>query len=138
MPPTDQQQLKKAEEKAPPSNPKTDNEAYRRDQQKQAQGTSNTATANIYISSLTQDGSNVYVGAIVDNQTSGTCTAHFSSGTSAFNLTAPLGVVTNYYACQGFNVPKSSFPHKGPWSVKVDFTNQAASGSTATQQIDVN
>jgi hypothetical protein len=136
-PPSDQQKLQQEQKKAAPTNPKKDNEASRRQQQSEAQANQGSKVS-IYISSLTQDDSMVYVGAIVEGQSSGTCTANFTSGSNSLTKQAPVGIVTSYYACQGFNVPKSEFPAKGNWSVKVDFSNGSAIGSTDTKNFTIN
>ena len=141
-PPTDQEILQEEERKAGPTDPKTDNEAYRRQQQAE-QNSSNansgnpTNSATVSMGSLSQDAANVYVSAIVEGQTTGTCTARLTSGSQVLTKTAPLGLVTNYYACQGFTVPKSEFPTKGVWDVKIEFVNGSTTGSTSTQKITV-
>lgn len=62
----------------------------------------------------------VIVRAIVDGITKGQCTATFSkAGQKSISKTAPIGIVTSYYACQGFDVPVSQFPSKGSWEVEV-------------------
>ena len=141
-PKTDQEILREQEKEAGPTDPKTDNEAYRRQQQAE-QNSSNansgnpTNSATISIGSLSQDASNVYVSAIVEGQTTGTCTVRFTSGSQTVIKTAPLGLVTNYYACQGFTVPKTELPTKGLWDVKIEFINGSTTGSTSTQKITV-
>ncbi|TAK89113.1 hypothetical protein EPO04_03360 [Patescibacteria group bacterium] len=135
--PTDQQKLQEEERQAGPTDPKTDNEAYRRQQQSQTQSSSasSSATASVSISSLTQDATNVYVSGVVDGQTKGTCTARLSSGSQTITKTAPLGLVTNYYACQGFTITKTEFPAKGSWDVKIEFVNGSTTGSSPTERI---
>lgn len=70
-------------------------------------------------SARTSDGK-VRVRALVSGLKSGYCTATFEkSGVRSVEQTVPIGIVTSYYACQGFDIPVSQFPSKGTWTVEV-------------------
>lgn len=142
-PKTEQEKLQEQQQKATSYDPDTDNEAYYREQQAkqqpQTQSSSNgKATASVYFSSISQGDGNVYINAIVDKQTSGTCTLNLTkSGSQTITRTAPLGMVTSYYACQGFTLKRSEFPSTGDWTAVVSFTNNASEGKTPPETVTI-
>lgn len=147
---TDQERLQEEEKQAGERDPKTESEAYQR-QQNQAtakeNGSASTSSgsnsnsggaANPTITSAGQSGDMIYVNAIVDNQTNGTCTLVASkNGSTTVTRTAALGLVTSYYACQGFNVERSAFGSAGEWSVVVKFSNGSTSGQSEARKVSV-
>ncbi len=140
---TDQQKLQEEEQKAGDRDPKTESEAYQRQQNSTSTGaqsgnsSSNTA-ANPTITQLGQSGDTIYVNAIVDGQKSGTCTLEATkAGSATVTRTAQLGLVTSYYACQGFNVERSAFGSAGNWNVVVKFSNGSVSGTSESRSLTV-
>lgn len=100
-------------------------------EQKAAQKAAQPGVINPQITSIDQNSTSVMVRAMVNNVTSGTCTLKLQkSGQTDITQTAPLAQVTSYYACQGFNVPKSQIPSKGQWTVTVLFSNDQGSGQS--------
>jgi flagellum-specific peptidoglycan hydrolase FlgJ len=80
----------------------------------------------------------VIVRAIVDEVTSGSCTVIFSKqGYDDIKKSASVGLVATYYACKGFNVPRSQFPVKGEWQVRVEFNSETAEGTSETKAVVV-
>lgn len=140
-PKTEQQKLQEEEKKAGTPDPKTDNEAYRRAQTTNTQTTAaaqgGKTKADIYISSISQSDGNTYINAIVNGQTSGTCTLTLTKSGATVTRTAPLAIVTSYYACQGFTVERAAFSSTGDWTATVTFTNNVSEGKTDPQTITI-
>lgn len=140
---TDQQKLQEEEKEAGERDPKTESEAYQRQQSSStSSGTSGTSSsngsANPTITQLGQSGDSIFVNAIVDGQKSGTCTLEATKAGSATVIrTAQLGLVTSYYACQGFNVERSAFGSAGNWNVVVKFSNGSASGTSESRSLTI-
>ncbi len=141
---TDQQKLQEEEKQAGARDPKTESEAYQRQQNSDASGSSgnslsiSTVTANPTITQLGQSGNTIYVNAIVDGQKSGTCTLEATkAGSATVTRTANLGLVTSYYACQGFNVERSAFGSAGNWNVVVKFSNGSTSGTSESRILTI-
>ncbi|HVE80969.1 MAG TPA: hypothetical protein VNA68_02405 [Candidatus Dormibacteraeota bacterium] len=131
---TEQQILQEEEAKAN-LDPKKDNEAYYRQQNGATE--QQTGRANVNITSLGQDASMVYAAAMVDGQTSGTCTLVMTkAGSPRATGQAPLKLITSYYACQ-VEISKSSLA-KGEWEAKIEFSSDKAKGVSDTQKITVN
>lgn len=141
---TDQQKLQEEEQQAGDRDPKTESEAYQRQQNSTASGGSTSGnaatsgTANPTITQLGQSGDTVYVNAIVDGQKNGTCTLEATkAGSATVTRTANLGLVTSYYACQGFNVERSAFGSAGNWIVVVKFNNGSTSGTSESRSLTI-
>jgi hypothetical protein len=92
---------------------------------------------NITRASQQSDGT-VAVAAIVGSTSSGTCTAKFFQGSSSFTRTTNVMLVTNYYACGEFDVPKADFSSTGTWSVNVTVNSGGASATSDDKQVTVN
>jgi cytoskeletal protein RodZ len=143
-PQTDQQAIQEQEKEAKPVDPKTSNEAYARSQaapsstSQAATNTTSKQSAAPTITSIGQSGDTVYINAIVDNQTNGTCTLTLhKEGAPSVTRSAPLGLVTSYYACQGFNVERSVLATAGEWTAEVRFSNASAEGTSAPRKVTV-
>lgn len=145
-PKTEQQKLQEEEKKSGTPDPKTSNESYQRQSQEQP-GKDNVNTggtqppkqaANIYISSASQSGNNVYISAIVEGQTTGTCTLTLKkAGSQTITRTAPVGIATSYYGCQGFTIERAAFSASGEWDAIVSFQNANASAQSGTQKVNI-
>lgn len=91
------------------------------------------------INSVDQTANTVTLRAIVSGATTGTCTLSFSkTGQNPVELQAPLTQAPTYYICQGFDVPKTSFPIKGEWQVVVKFDSDSAQGQSETKAVVIN
>lgn len=141
---TDQQKLQEEEKEAGARDPKAESEASQRQQNSSTSGSTgnslsiSTTSANPTITQLGQSGSTIYVNAIVDGQQSGTCTLEATkAGSATVTRTANLGLVTSYYACQGFNVERSAFGSAGNWNVVVKFSNGSASGTSESRSLTI-
>lgn len=141
---TDQQQLQEQEQQAGNRDPKTESEAYQRQQNSSSSGNEpnslyiQPSSVNPTITQLGQSGNTIYVNAIVDGQKSGTCTLEATkAGSATVTRTAPLGLVTSYYACQGFNVERSAFGSAGSWNVVVKFSNGSATGTSESRSLTI-
>lgn len=104
----------------------------------EANGGSQQSLQKPVISTLEQTGDTVMVRAIMGSGiTSGTCTLTFTRGSHTVTESAPIGMVTSYYTCQGFNVPVSKFAAKGAWSVSVLITSGSRSATSDTGSITI-
>lgn len=139
---TDQQKLQEEEKQAGARDPKTESEAYQR-QQNSSSGSGNSLSMNVEsanptITQLGQSGDTIYVNAIVDGQKNGTCILEATkAGSATVTRTANLGLVTSYYACQGFNVERSAFGSAGNWNVVVKFSNGSTSGTSESRILTI-
>jgi hypothetical protein len=83
----------------------------------------NSQSSNLEKPTLTraeQSSENIRVSAIFTQPAYGTCEAVFSKeGYSTITKTASIILGPSYYTCNGFLIPMSEFPAKGPWIVKV-------------------
>ncbi|MBI2798430.1 hypothetical protein HYX70_04020 [Candidatus Saccharibacteria bacterium] len=99
--------------------------------QKAAEKASKPGVINPQITTIDQNATTVMVRAMVNNATTGTCTLKLQkTGQADITQTAPIARVTSYYACQGFNVPKSQIPINGEWTVTVLFANDQGNGQS--------
>lgn len=122
----------------PDGKPQTEAKERAAQEASQQASTNSENTINPQITSIDQDSSNLYVRAIVNGAKEGTCTLKLQkSGQSDIVKTAPIGLMTSYYACQGFNVNKSEIPSKGEWVVIVQFANSSSNGQSG-DKINVN
>lgn len=80
------------------------------------------------------DGS-LTVRAMVADVTSGMCimTARAPSG-KIVTQEAPLGLVSNYYACQGFTVPATDVTEKGDWVVGIAYRDATGAMSSVVER----
>lgn len=90
------------------------------------------------ISTLEQAGDEITVRTVLNDIKSGTCTLTLSQGTRKVTKTAPVGLVTSYYSCQGFDVPKSELGSTGTWSAVVKVEANGDSVNSAAQTLEVN
>lgn len=95
-------------------------------------------TVSVTITQWESNSSKVSVRALVDGLKSGKCIATFTkSGQKGVTQTVPIGIVTSYYACQGFDVPSNNFPIKGTWKVQVRAEGNGVYNLSAMQSIEV-
>lgn len=92
---------------------------------------SQTNTISVKIVSLINNGSIVHVGTIIDGTTSGTCTLVATQGTQTVDLGTTPVESSNSTSCGAFNVPLSSFPAKGNWTMTVTVTSGNSSTSNS-------
>lgn len=135
-------------------NPKTDSEQARRQQTSPSPTPTPSATASPTpgttptpvakgpikptILGADQDTTTISVDALVDGQTSGTCTATLSrTGSTSVSVSGPLTQVTSYYACKTMVFNKSGLA-KGIWNVTVVFENAEVRGVSDSQTVTVN
>jgi len=138
-----QQELREQEKEAGPADPKATNEATQR--QRAAEGNTSKNSAEplkqsvvVYISSAGQSGGDIFVNAIVENQTSGNCTLTLTkAGSPTVTRAAQLGLVTSYYACQGFTIERGAFAQPGDWTAVVSFSNNQSEGKSKEQKVTV-
>lgn len=84
---------------------------------------------------FSESSSRAIVKAIVEDTESGTCKAVFKkSGQPNVTKSAPVEVVTSYYACGDLSVPKSKFPVSGQWSVSVQLIQEGAVRATSSAE----
>lgn len=96
------------------------------------------STVNPRLTFTGQSGGRISIRAIVDAN-NGTCKVIFSkSGQKNVERTAPVGLVTSYYTCQGFDIESAEFPIKGDWQVKVEYFSDSATGVSETKTIGIN
>lgn len=102
-------------------------------------GESRSAEIGVTITQTESSGGKIIVRALVDGLKSGDCTVTFSKfGQRDVIQTVPIGLVTSYYACQGFDIPVSQFPAKGTWQVEVKASDGVKFNTTPKQSIEVN
>jgi len=76
---------------------------------------------------------------MVSQVTSGTCllTMTSPSGTK-INQSAVLGLVSNYYACQGFEISSDQVAERGKWIVEVVYQQtDGVKSASSTESITV-
>lgn len=130
---TEQQTLQRQEQEQAEKEPKPSSESQQR-QANQGQD----AGVNPTITSLGQSGSTIYVSAIVESQKTGNCTLELTqAGSPTITKSAPVGLVSSYYACQGFNIERSAFAKPGNWSAIVRFEGNGKSGSSERKSLTV-
>ena len=90
------------------------------------------------ITILEQAGDEITVRTVLSGITSGTCTLTLSQNSRKVTKTVPVGLVTSYYTCQGFDVAKSELGSAGTWSAVVKVEANGDSANSATQALEVN
>ncbi len=90
------------------------------------------------ITILEQAGDEITVRTVLSGIKSGTCTLTLSQGSRKVTKTVPVGLVTSYYTCQGFDVAKSELGSTGTWSAVVKVEVNGDSANSATQTLEVN
>ncbi len=90
------------------------------------------------ISTLEQAGDEITVRTVLNDIKSGTCTLTLSQDSRKVTKSVPVGLVTSYYTCQGFDVPTSDLGSTGTWSAVVKVESNGESANSATQTIEVN
>jgi uncharacterized protein YpmB len=111
-----------------------DNKNYQQ-QPGQAQQTASKSAVNI--TSIGQTDSIVYVNAIVDGETSGTCTLTLSNGSKKIVKSATIGYQVSYYICNGFNISSSEFAPIGEWTARIDTIGPKGSASSEERKVTV-
>lgn len=111
-----------------------DNKNYQQ-QPGQAQQTASKSAVNI--SSIGQADSTVYVNALVDGETSGTCTLTLTNGSKKIVKSAAIGYQVSYYICNGFNISSSEFAPKGEWTARIDTSGPKGSASSEERKVTV-
>lgn len=95
-------------------------------------------TVQIVNADMNENNSNLHVGTMVNNTTSGSCSL---TATQAGQTTLQLGTSSvvqdvNSYDCGVFNIPTSEFPTSGNWLLTLTVTNNGTKASgTATAAI---
>lgn len=83
--------------------------------------------------------SNLQVGTLVSNGTTGTCELSVSqAGQQTVTASSQVTLQNNSYSCPVFNIPLSSFPNLGEWNVSVSLTNGTASTTSTWADNPVN
>jgi uncharacterized protein YpmB len=112
----------------------TDNKNY---QQQPGQAQQTASKSAVSISSIGQADSTVYVNALVDGETSGTCTLTLTNGSKKIVKSAAIGYQVSYYICNGFNISSSEFAPKGEWTARVDISGPKGSASSEERKVTV-
>lgn len=99
----------------------------------------NTQAGNlsVTITSIGQSGQTVYINAIIDGATSGSCKLSLTKNDKKIEKTATIGLQVSYYICQGFNINSSEFPEKGEWDASIEATSTKGSGRSETKKVNV-
>ncbi|MCX6805300.1 MAG: hypothetical protein NT114_01235 [Patescibacteria group bacterium] len=112
----------------------TDNKNYQQQPGQAQQVSSNTGVS---ITSIGQSGSTVYVNALVDGETSGTCTLTLTNGSKKIVKSAAIGYQVSYYICNGFNISSSEFAPKGDWTAQINISGPKGSASSEERKVTV-
>ena len=112
----------------------TDNKNY---EQQPGQAKQTASKTSVSITSIGQSDSTVYVNALVDGETSGTCTLELTNGSKKITKSAPIGYQVSYYICNGFNISSSEFAPKGEWTAKIDVSGPKGSASSEERKVTV-
>ena len=86
------------------------------------------------ISTLERSGSQLIVRTVIGKAKSGTCKLSLKKDTKTVEKTAPVGLVTSYYTCQGFDVDIDEIGF-GTWDVTVTLIINDESVSSDTETI---
>jgi len=111
-----------------------DNKNY---DQQPGQSKQTASKTSISITSIGQSDSIVYVNALVDGETSGTCTLELTNGSKKITKSAPIGYQVSYYICNGFNISSSEFAPKGEWTAQIDVSGPKGSVSSEERKVTV-
>lgn len=100
----------------------------------------NPTNAEIVVTDATQYDATIEVRSYVSNlyEQGGTCTATFTKAdSSAVTVTRQAMPDAKTIQCGALNIPRSSFPSSGSWSVVVSYTSDKASGKSNSQVIQI-
>ena len=111
-----------------------DNKNY---EQQPGQAKQAASKTSVSITSIGQSDSTVYVNALVDGETSGTCTLELTNGSKKITKSAPIGYQVSYYICNGFNISSSEFAPKGEWTAQIDVSGTKGSASSEERKVTV-
>jgi len=90
------------------------------------------------ISTLEQSGDMLVVRAVINNSvTSGSCSLKLTKGNTIIEKKAPIGLVTSYYTCQGFDVAISELGSTGTWTATVKIESGNSSAISSPNSIEV-
>jgi len=96
---------------------------------------SSNASVSITAQYFSESSSKAIVKAILEGAESGTCKVVFKkSGQPNITKSAPVEVVTSYYACGDLSVSRSKFPVAGQWSVSVQLIQEGAVRATSSAE----
>lgn len=112
----------------------TDNKNY---EQQPGKAKQTASKASVSITSIGQSDSTVYINALVDGETSGTCTLELTNGSKKITKSTPIGYQVSYYICNGFNISSSEFSPKGEWTAKIDVSGPKGSASSDESKVTV-
>jgi cytoskeletal protein RodZ len=92
---------------------------------------SSNQKGSLTISTAQDAGDVVIVRTVVNDISSGECLLKATNGSRSITKTAPLGLVTNYYTCQGFDIEQNELG-PGAWSINVSIGG-VSSGATKVE-----
>jgi len=88
------------------------------------------------ITSIQQNGDTLTVRAVLNGIKSGSCTLTLTKGGKKVTQKAPIGLVTSYYTCQGFDVSTAKLS-SGTWKavIEVNSNGETAASESASVRI---
>jgi cytoskeletal protein RodZ len=104
---------------------------------------SNTASATsgtVTITRVQVNNSDLQVGTLLGNITTGTCTLSVSqTGETTITATNQVTLQNNSYVCPVFMIPTSQFPNQGNWNVSVGVNNNGtiSTGSFSSNPVNL-
>ncbi len=93
-------------------------------------------SAKALITFVSGHGDSVVIRTLIEDASSGNCSIKFTkAGQPSVEQTVPLALVNNYYACQGFNVPRTQFSVGGEWSFSIKFSGEGKLAQSETRKV---
>lgn len=145
---TYQAELKKKDEaqKQAEKNPQSESDWRKAQEESNSSAANNTTLGSKQkvapvVTTLDQNTSSVTVRAFSPSMSGNNqvCSVKFSkSGQEDVTQNTGIGLQGSYYVCQGFDIPKSTFPIKGEWRMTFNVSSSTVEGSTAPQMIIIN
>ena len=106
-------------------------------QDTQQQSSTSASPVSVTVTSLGNSSDNIYVNALVEGSTSGTCKLTLTNGSSRIEKSASVGFQVSYYICQGFSVPSSELVPKGEWNALIELTSPNGTAKSEVKKVTV-
>ncbi len=91
----------------------------------------------IVITRAAQSNGEVQVRVLLEAITSGTCSLAITNGGESYSKSADTQTLSSSTTCKGFDIPVSELG-TGTWNIKVSFSSDLSSSSTASTILEVN
>lgn len=91
-----------------------------------------------HITQASQDGDTIYIRALVEGATSGTCNLTMTNGSAKIEKSVPFGVQATYVICHGYNLSLSEFPSGGEWNISLTAVAKDGATTTTNNKLKIN